>query len=511
MIEDFIQLNNKYKSENIDSISRDYYNEYGAFTRTEYTNIFGSFSNFKKQALSKNDDNIIETEEEYNRQYFDNRKLVLENKGKYIITSVVAGSTIDKNVIKCLENYINKNDAKLILIPLRGIKISHQFTDSVLEYEEYIYTDVKLGKYLKAIEPYLSPQMQPLNQLEKIGKDFSLIVGSPKQQLQVVPSGKVDTPHILHSTGTITPVEYSNTKTGYVAQNEEVLGGLLVEIDTNGYYHIRQLVYDNRTKTICDLGTSYDTKGKINKSKTSIVAGDWHCGELDPSAVKATKEQIEYCNVNKIILHDAFNAISVNPHIRNNTVDKSLNYITLKDELDMTVKNITELTNKYKDKTIYIVYSNHNAFLKRYIQDGIYINDAPNYELALELALGMVKYKINDPFAYYLKKHCKNKNLICLEEDESLKINGVECGQHGHAGASGTRGTPNQMEKIYGNSITGHCHSPQLKNKTMIVGTNTYLDLSYTSGGNSWLHANALINENGTKQLLITYKGKWRI
>jgi len=90
--------------------------------------------------------------------------------------------------------------------------------------------------------------------------------------------------------------------------------------------------------------------------------------------------------------------------------------------------------------------------------------------------------------------------------DQQFKINGVECGQHGHNGSGGARGSARTFKGYQMPIITGHTHSPQKNGNQVTVGVTGSLEMGYNKGGSAWDRANALILESGIILLVPVYK-----
>jgi hypothetical protein len=121
-----------------------------------------------------------------------------------------------------------------------------------------------------------------------------------------------------------------------------------------------------------------------------------------------------------------------------------------------------------------------------------------------------------DPLKYGVEK-MGNINLKCmnkikwLKRDEDLRLADIQLGAHGDKGANGARGGLQSMEFAYGNSVTGHSHSPEVLRGAWQVGTSSHLKLGYNVGPSSWLNSSCLVYPNGQRQLINAIKGKYRI
>jgi hypothetical protein len=308
------------------------------------------------------------------------------------------------------------------------------------------------------------------------------------------------------TTGSVTLPMYKTTKQAQLARLDHVMGAIIVEVVSNKVYHFRQVQADSSGSFI-DLGFRYSNNKNKQKIKTSaLIPGDWHVGYTDPVVAKATDEMLSKFKPKHLILHDFFDGISVNHHVEHKLLSKALmgDKNDLKAELALTSSELNRLSKQVKN--LVVVKSNHDEFLDRWLDEGNYLKDTRNHITGLELAL--LKAKGNDPLEAWLKPA---KNVTFLKSEESFKVSrkNIECGVHGHLGANGARGSAKGMEKAYINSVTGHSHSPEIQRGSWVVGTSTYLKLSYNRGPSSWMQSHCIVYENGDRQLLNIVGGKW--
>jgi hypothetical protein len=116
-----------------------------------------------------------------------------------------------------------------------------------------------------------------------------------------------------------------------------------------------------------------------------------------------------------------------------------------------------------------------------------------------------------DPLKYGVEMHgLKTNKVKCLMRDEDFKIARIQLGAHGDLGANGARGSLRAMEAAYGNSVSGHSHSPEILRGAWQCGTSSYLKLSYNRGPSSWMHSSCLVYPNGSRQLINSINGEWK-
>jgi hypothetical protein len=183
---------------------------------------------------------------------------------------------------------------------------------------------------------------------------------------------------------------------------------------------------------------------------------------------------------------------------------------SLETELSMCASELKELS-KLPKRNIIVVKSNHDEFLDRWLDEGCYLKDTTNHIIGLELALAKAKGK--DPLEYGIKKYESVSNALFLGSDDSFKVSEkkIECGQHGHLGPNGSRGSATSLEKSYTNGVFGHIHSPEWLRGITILGTSSYLKLNYNKGPSSWMQGHCVIYENGTRQSINIVNKKWKL
>jgi hypothetical protein len=150
----------------------------------------------------------------------------------------------------------------------------------------------------------------------------------------------------------------------------------------------------------------------------------------------------------------------------------------------------------------FVVESNHDQFLEKYIGIENFLEDGQNSVFACRLFVAVSEKE--QPIlrtALELVGEIKS-NVRFLAEDEEFRIKGVGLDYHGHRGLNGSRGTGASFDRFNLKLITGHEHSPKIYANGMVVGTSTRLKLSYTKGASSWLNAHGLLYSTGKYALL---------
>ena len=472
---------------------------------------FGTFSNYKKASglkkkKIKKESSIpfIQRNEEKNR-----------NK-RYFISAIIAGADINTDFLESVDSYCKENDTEFLLMPMRGVKRKDEFSTEILDkYSHCFVSDIKFNSNIRALDFCLSPeQVLPLTGLSRFGKkESSIILASPKQMLLSIPKKKESLPHIILSTGTICEPEYNHTKMGRMAAQDNVVGGIIVEIRDKNIFHVRHIRSD-KDGGFQDLDCYY--KGNsVKKVPAECISIEPHYGVEDDTAIQSVKEIVKLTQCKRILFHDILDCRSVNPHEQKST---SMKYYrpekqrTLENELNHLKAKLIEWNKEFPKLELKVVASNHEQFIRRYLESGDFIADTHNAYLSCELLQSILRRE--NPIEYYLKsrKDEKIKNLVFFKDGESFSINGIELNVHGHMGANGSRGSSVALENINGKSTSGHTHAPQIFRDVYVTGCACKLQQDYNSkSASSWLHGAVVQYQNGNRQLIIIIDGKWKI
>lgn len=480
-----------------------------SMVRTHFVNLEG----LKQSCRKIINDHILDVEFFDGEQLTNNLNKIKKFK-RFVITTAVVNSQVDIKYFNSIKTYCQKENACLIILPSLMKGGNSKYTlDPILKNEVIVHYDLALNSNVGILGVANNAKsVDPITGLPRLGKrNGSLICASPKQNLKIIPTGINKLPHALMSTGSITKPNYTKStffkhKQDYLAENDHVLGCIIVELDNDELFHFRQTQADDK-KGFTDLGNYYINGRKENYSPEALVAGDIHVTETCPLSEKGMFSLIKNLNIKKLIAHDIYTARSTNHHEN----DKKLFLAKRANNNELLIENeIKELSLFLKKaltqtKDVIIVRSNHDEFLDRYLESGEYVNHPFNHRIALKLAMHVID-GLNP-----LEESCKelgiNKNVKWLKRDESYKIAGIELGCHGDKGANGSRGSAKSLEEGYGACVYGHTHTPNISRSAWCVGTNTITKPYYGSGPNSWLNTDCLVYSNGVRQLINKFDG----
>jgi len=455
---------------------------------------------------------------------------VIGNYKRFVITTAVTGCVVDKEFLDSINSFCDKNNAALLVLvasdPAHNLPSKDgqarlgSVDKDLLSCATIVMTDTALNNnvYLSTIK-LSAKHIDPITSLSRIGqRNGSFIYASPKQRMKAYPVSNEKFPHVLMTTGAITTPSYTtenymSERTAYIAEHDHVMGAIILETEDDEIFHYRQIQADDEGSFI-DLAVQYNSDGSTSYCPPAGIAlGDWHSGSTDQSAKKAWEEVIDETSPKRIFLHDGFDGRSINHHERKNGILRAKRAMAgqavLKTELDNYAKDLDYLAEMVDE--LVLVKSNHDEVLIRYLMDGYYVQDPLNHRLSLDLAAAAMDG--HDPLQWYMEKqNLKNwKKITWLSRDEDYFISKIQMGAHGDKGCNGARGSLRSMENAYGNSVTGHAHTPEILRGAWQVGTSSLLKLTYNVGPSSWFHTSCLVYENGSRQLISSIDGDWRM
>ena len=416
-----------------------------------------------------------------------------------------------------MDLYSEKNNGEIIVLPTTGKNITD---DPILHKKLQLYrvidSDYSINKSIKIKDFGARPQqINPLTGLERFCQgDKSYIMPGTKQVFKFVSNSYDDIPKAIMTTGAITRPNYNlRHRTGRIASQDHEYGFVVVEVENNKYFHFRH-VTALRNGNFSDItGVYKNGKHYKNTNVNSIVLGDIHPGEGNPKHKKASMEQIDLFKPKSLFLHDVFNGRSISHHYKGHNIEKHKVYeeqgLLLEKELKDTLKEIQSYSKSMGHGIVYIVASNHDEHLYRYLDEGRFVNDKGNDLIGSQLYTAALQG--HNPLEYGLDLvGTVPENVIFIARDTGHKVLGYELGNHGDLGSNGGRGSPRSTEAANSKSITAHSHSAFKLRNTHRVGTSTKLRLSYNRGYSNWSNSNGVLYDMGTVQHLHTINSKWR-
>lgn len=450
-------------------------------------------------------------------EIFQKAKEKVYNKSAkyYIITSAQNATKIHTGFWKNIVAYADYLDAEIEVIPIRYKNPTSTFQDLPND-----WWDTQLREYLIANRHNIHKNLtvaadlktqptasMPLSGIEGLTKEDSCIIGHPRQHFITIPTLEKYIPKFVLSTGSVTLENYTDSKNGKKGEFHHTFGFVLVEVKDDETFYIRQ-VSANRNGSFYDLDYHVDGGEVVQKPCVdAVVLGDLHLSKHCDYSLEESYKMLDRFKPKNVIIHDIMEGSSVSHHEKNNP------FLGLKKEQDGSwdLEEEIQLSLDFLETIIeynpVIVRSNHDDFVDRWLIDTDWRKEKNKYSYLTYSKLkadgmitkGILPYNIEKKFG---------KKVICLTEDDSFKIKGVELAVHGHIGNAGSRGSASQFKRLNTKLVTGHTHSPLKLDNLTTVGTLTKLRMGYNKGLSNWANSNAIVHTNGKTQLILIFKDK---
>jgi hypothetical protein len=376
----------------------------------------------------------------------------------------------------------------------------------------------------------LPTAVNPLAGFESYSGRNSTIFPHAKLAMRSLPTMQGEGTKLSYTTGTVTQRNYIAKREGLKAEFHHIYGGLLVEVDSNRNWWVRQLNYDAGTDSIQDLNVLVQQGGVVSTNATieAITHGDLHGTMADPHAVALALDMVDTLQPKYQFMHDIMEGASINPHARKHKATHT-NYQTwlrglskVETELQQTAEVLAQF-DRPNVKTV-IVDSNHDdAWLKRWLCEYDYKKDPANSELFLKLDLWFRQQIRNGGNTKMIRDinvlECAirifggyERPAKFLIADESFLTcdRKIENGMHGHRGPSGRFGTPENLKSMGRKANTAHTHAAGIYDGLYVAGTLSKPRWDYAQGPNSWTQSETLTYGNGKRAIVTFYAGKWR-
>jgi hypothetical protein len=370
---------------------------------------------------------------------------------------------------------------------------------------------------------------RPLSGFETYTGRKSGIFPHAKFEMQSVASSKFEATKFNYTTGTTTMRNYIVKGAGLSATFHHGYGAVLVEVDKDGDWFVRQLNADSD-------GTIYDLDLKVEGGETShghrpegVTWGDIHVQERDPVVEKLSGDLMNILSPKYAFYHDVLNFGSRNHHdIKDPFKKLKLFHSGLEDvrfEVGEAMCYVVNKATAWPNTEHVVVDSNHDRALERWLRESDWRHDPINMEFFMESALAKIKSIRSGDDTFHMMRYWFNDydyqgdncltNVRFLDEDESFVLcedanGGIECGMHGHLGPNGSRGGAAAFAKMGRKANVGHTHQAGIYDGIFTAGTSSSLDMGYNRGPSSWSHSHILTYPNGKRTIITMWNGKWR-
>ncbi len=368
----------------------------------------------------------------------------------------------------------------------------------------------------------LPTAVNPLAGLESYSERKSAIFPHVKQAMRSVPTMQGEGTKLNYTTGTVTQRNYIQKRDGLIAEYHHIYGGLLVEVNHDGHWWVRQLNYDSRG-TLQDLDVKVENGQLTSGNRVEAITwGDLHATWTEEAVTRTSMEMLEALRPRYQFLHDLLEGASITHHAENNPHAKFYTWLrglsNFKTELERSARLVEAYARPWSQ--LVAVDSNHdNPWIQRWLREHDYRKDPPNSELFLraqaylygQIREGKMPRDVN-MLEWCLKEAGLKAQARFLRSDESFLICGrrIQCGMHGHLGPNGTFGSPRTLAGMGRRANTAHTHSAGIYNGLYVAGTSSKLRWDYNQGPSSWSHSHIVTYPNGKRSIVTVYDGKWR-
>lgn len=366
--------------------------------------------------------------------------------------------------------------------------------------------------------------VRPLGDLHNYTGTRSAIFPHPALALESIPTGKHEPTKINYSTGAVTLPNYIQRKAGQKAEFHHALAALLVEVDADGTWWVRQLNADH-DGTICDL-TLQVRNGQVTTGHAieAINWGDIHVAEMEEWMENSCWGRggiIDQLRPRYQFMHDTLDFRSRNHHDLKNSHLMFRKYAKRSDSVEQELRECAAFLMRAARQfcTTVIVDSNHDNALTRWVRDASHKNDPVNalFYLRTELAIHEAIDRGEGGFhvlEWALRYVGLRGDFRFLRTDESFVIcdqdgNGIECGNHGHLGPNGSRGSDSAYVKMGRRMNIGHGHYALIWQGLYRAGVQANTDMLYAAGPSNWSQSMILTYPTG-KRAIVTFRNrKW--
>jgi hypothetical protein len=504
----------------------------------------------------------------------ESQRIKLPGRTRFLISAAQNNTKVFEGFVRALETNAKDTGAQIIISQFTYNQNGYQNdTKDNIKGAEFVSAvskdDVRVLQYDKRIQPYL------LQELRKNGDDHnganksielvqglifggelniqptavepfsglatyfrgnnSGIIPHAKQYMESLPGMKEDGARFLYSTGTVTKRNYIQKKAGQKADKHHTYGALVVEIDEEGDWFVRQIQAD-KTGAFYDIDPKTGTPSKYlpsgeilrNQRPEAITWGDVHVEKIDPAVEKAAwgpGGMLDALAPRKQFLHDIIDFTSRNHHnIKDPFFRHSQHFHgknNVEGEISLTAKFLKAA--ERPNVETYVVEGNHDRAFVKWLRDLDNVkNDPANEAYFLEtrakILRAIEKDGIRDAadrifeWAVREKEKLERTEFIPLDKSfvtcESADDAGIENALHGDVASNGTKGTPKGFRKVNRKVITGHTHSAGIFEGIVTVGV-CQTEMGYNKGPSSWSITHGLTYPNAARSLLTMKKSKY--
>ncbi len=370
------------------------------------------------------------------------------------------------------------------------------------------------------------------------GGTTSIIVPHSKIALKSVATAKGDDPKFIYTTGTTTRRNYIQRLSGQKAEFHHSYGALIVEVDSEGSWWVRQLnAKDDGSFEDCPEGAEGTVEvrdgtvlqgGRVE----AISLGDVHASEIDEDVAQSIWSSEGWNDDYSIVdalepkyqfLHDLLSFRSRSHHDRKDPAKMLAKHFlgvgqdSVAQEVAVTA-DIMHMAARDFCRLV-VVNSNHDRHGERWINEADWREDPVNAVFLLEAqlaqAVAIVEAAGRDEmtdwqFHEWALKRAGCPDALFLKRDEGFRICGnIECGWHGDEGPNGSRGTTRAFKNVGVRVNKGHDHTAAIMDNVYSAGA-CARSYGYQHGPGSHSVSHIITYRNGKRQIVTYRNNRWR-
>ncbi|HEY7822448.1 MAG TPA: hypothetical protein VIG24_06435 [Acidimicrobiia bacterium] len=377
---------------------------------------------------------------------------------------------------------------------------------------------------------------RPLSDLQTYGGRQSTIFPHTKFAMESVAGTKADGAKLTYTTGTATMMNYIKKKAGLQAEFHHSYGAVIVEVDHDGNWFVRQLNAD-RDGTFYDIpdkgqvGAIKVARGEVYADGEDVEAVNW--GDTHVRVIDQEQKELAFgaggildsLRPKHQIHHDVLDfAVKQSHHDRHNPHARARKHAKGWTRIDEEVLEVKKFLDEVRRPwcTTIVVEANHDRHLDRWLAESDFRHDDSNAIFYLECELAFRKAIAEDPDRDWSHLHEALKRMGLPADDLFLGVDdgfilcaedgsdGIECSLHGDIGPNGSRGSPLGLSKMGRRANSGHTHSACVIDGLYVAGTLAQLSQEWNRGPSSWSHSHIVTYPNGKRTIITCYNGKWR-
>ncbi|MFN3506597.1 MAG: hypothetical protein ACK4ZU_03910 [Allorhizobium sp.] len=465
-------------------------------------------------------------------------------KSGFLVTAAQAGTPVHGPALMALTAFAGYRGLSMVVIGMdQKVQGPKSKTDEIADWSSAVASLVTTEKLdfgsfvIDGAFPLKTTHEDPLDGIGGYCEGRHHIFGSPRQDvitLHKMESGISDA--FARCSGIVTVPNYSRSKAGMIAIGNHVLGAVIVEIDENDQVFTRNIQCHPITGEVWDVGTDVVVEEGIVRGRREVLAkrglennrgvfnaGCVHVRWLSSACYDAIWNGsdhdvglVEVFDPSHQILHDVFDAYSISPHNRRTPEHQIRKRLAGDDSVDGELKLTADFIEAIgcERRTTWIVESNHDRHLDRFLLETDFKKDVKNAKTFLRLNLDRIEAleKGDNKFsvlAQALRLANPRAKFKTSWFSDPLRIHRYFYNVHGDTGTNGSHGSPTNFVGTNFYLAIAHFHTARARRRLVQLGC--IIDPPpYAEGLNNTAHCVGIEHPDGSYQLVPLVNGKWR-